>query len=531
MSILSSCRLLAPVLLLAAGACASGASAPPAAPAPAAADIAPGATQAAISAEDLRLRVGMLAHDSMRGRVVGSPEKRKAAEYIAGEMARLGLRPAGENGTFFQTVPLERRTTRTEARVRGAGQEWELTSEDIAPVSGLGGLPGSNRTEGSGAIVFGGYLQDPGVGSQELNPRQLVGAAVVVRIGAPEGVSAESEAPRDAFMGLFSPAGGASAVLLVAEGELADFWTYASEIAGKGAVSLRQRLAPSAAPPIFLITAAAAERLLGGSLEQARLPRTGLGNFEYRLTRSVEPVEDRNVVAVLPGADPARRGEYMTLGAHYDHVGVGTPMDGDSIYNGADDNASGTSVLLEIAEYFAHRPPEERPARSVLFIWHAAEESGLLGSEYFTDNPTISRRAMVAHINLDMVGRNSPDSLLVVGSRRLSTEYGEWVETVNAGLEQPFIFDYTFDAPGHPEMIYCRSDHWNFARYGIPVVKLGSGLHDDYHKPSDLPDKLEYEKMVRVAQLSAALVEKVGSQPQRPRVDQPVPLLGTPCEG
>ncbi|HEV2131658.1 MAG TPA: M28 family peptidase [Longimicrobiaceae bacterium] len=478
----------------------------------------------------MRVRVGLLAHDSMRGREVGTPEKRQAAEYLAGEMARLGLRPAGDNGTFFQAVPLQRRTTRMEAQVQATSGAWEVTPAHAVPVSGLGGLPATARTEGEGEIVFGGYLADPTIGGQELTARQLAGAVVMVRLGTPAGVDPAAARPRAAIGSLFAPTSTASAVLLVAEGELTDFWKHASGIAPKGVVALRQGAAPMGTAPVFLITPETAERLLGASLEGARAPRTGLGSFRYRLTYSTEQIEDRNVVAVLPGSDPARRGEYMTLGAHYDHVGVGAAVNGDSIYSGADDNASGTSALLEVAEYFAHRAPAERPARSILFVWHAAEEAGLLGSEHFTDNPTVARSAMVAHVNLDMAGRNSPDSLLVVGSRRLSTEYGATVEAANASLSQPFVLDYTFDAPDHPEMLYCRSDHWNFARYGIPVVKLGSGLHDDYHQPSDTPEKIEYEKLARVAQLTAALTEKVANQPQRPRVDQRVPPLGTPCQ-
>jgi hypothetical protein len=138
---------------------------------------------------------------------------------------------------------------------------------------------------------------------------------------------------------------------------------------------------------------------------------------------------------------------------------------------------------------------------------------------------------MVGHINLDMIGRNGTDSLFVIGSRRLSTEFGDWLEQVNAALPHPFTLDYTFDAPDHPEMLYCRSDHWNFARFGIPSVMIGSGLHEDYHKPSDHADKLNYEKMERLVELAAALVEKVANSATTPGVDKPAPPIGTPCEG
>jgi len=521
-------RLALALLLLASGACASAAPAGTVAPVAAAARPMPGATSGEITAEDVRLRVGLLAHDSMRGREAGSTEKRKAADYIASELARLGLRPGGQGGSYFQPVPLRRTTTRVQATVSTPGGDMALGPEQALLASGLGGLTPTSRSGGEGPIVFGGYMLDPAVG-QELSFEQVNGAVVLVRLGAPPGVDENTAEPRMSVASLFSPQSVAAGVLLVAEGDLTEFWEYAEESAEKGAIELRQPGTAPAGPGIFLITPETAERLLGGSLDDARQPRSDLGRLRYTLNVTVENFEDVNVIGVLPGSDPARSQEFMTMGAHYDHVGVGAPVDGDSIYNGADDNASGTAAILEVAEYLATRPDDQRLARSVLFIWHAAEESGLLGSEHFTDNPTVVRNNMVAHINMDMVGRNHPDSMTTVGSRRLSTELGDWFEEVNRGLSRPFVLDYTFDAPGHPEMIYCRSDHWNFARYGIPSIMISSGLHDDYHKPSDHVDLIDNDKVARVAQLATALATRVANNPARPRVDQPVPPLGTPC--
>ena len=353
-----------------------------------------------------------------------------------------------------------------------------------------------------------------------------------MRMEPPEGAGDPALLPpRMELAFLFGPQSPAAGVILVAEGDLEDFFPYAADSGPKGAVALAGGEEPEDLPPFFLITPDALERLLGTTLREARLPRRDLGELSIALETTTTTFEDHNVVAVLPGTDPARRHELMTLGAHYDHVGVGTPVDGDSIFNGADDNASGTSALLEVAEYLVHLPVEARPARSVLFIWHAAEEEGLLGSEFFMDNPTFSRSAMVAHINMDMVGRNHPDSLFLVGSRRLSREFGDWVEEANAKLPMSFVLDYAYDAPDHPERLYCRSDHWNFARYGIPVVKIGSGLHDDYHKPSDMVDRIDADKVARVAAFAAAITLEVTRRPDRPFVDGPIPNPADPCQG
>jgi hypothetical protein len=493
---------------------------------------APGETAAAITAEDLRRRIGFLASDELRGRDTGSPGLRGAAEYLAGEMARLRLEPAGDGGTYLQRVPLERRFTSADVTVNTQDGSVTLTDGEILPASGLGGLPMASATSGSGPLVFGGRLVDPGVQVEELTLSQLRGAVVIVRLGVPEGVDPMTTQPRLPIATLFSPSSPAAAVLLVAEEAEVDFWEYAAEVTTDGALFLAAEATPAAsAPPFFLISAEAAERLIGSDLAEADQPRTGLGTVEFAMNERVEEVEAWNVAAILRGSDPARADEFVGLGAHYDHVGVGTPVDGDSIYNGADDNASGTAALVEVAEALAHLPSAARPARSTLFVWKTAEEAGLLGSEYFTDRPTVSRSAIIAHLNLDMVGRNHPDSLSLVGSRRISTELGDLVEEVNAALDVPFDLDYTYDEPGHPEQVYCRSDHYNYARYGIPVVFLSTGLHDDYHAPSDQPELIDYDKAAHVSEFVLQITQSLGDRPNRLAIDQTVPPLGTPCTG
>ena len=205
------------------------------------------------------------------------------------------------------------------------------------------------------------------------------------------------------------------------------------------------------------------------------------------------------------------------------------PARRDSIYNGADDDGSGSVGALEIAEAFARSGV--KPRRSLIFVWHTGEEAGLLGSHYFTDNPTVSRDSIVAQLNMDMIGRGGafdfvgggPTYLQLVGSRRLSTELGDLVEAVNRTEPTPLSFDYAFDANGHPERIYCRSDHYNYARYGIPVVFLTTGLHGDYHQVTDEPQYIDYEHMARVGRFVLDLTRRVADLDHRPVVDKPKP--------
>jgi hypothetical protein len=297
----------------------------------------------------------------------------------------------------------------------------------------------------------------------------------------------------------------------------------------------------------------------------------------------------RNVVAILPGSDSKLKGEYVAIGAHNDHVGfrhgavgesdslriynaVGRPAGAeggrdlsknpitpeewstidsqiaelrktyparpDSIYNGADDDGSGTVSVLEIAEAFAKG--NVKPKRSILFVWHAGEEHGMWGSGYFMDHPTVSRDSIVAQLNIDMIGRGAATDvtgqameggvlhggdkyLQLVGSRRLSTELGDLVESVNKDKGFGINFDYHIDADGHPQNIYCRSDHWSYAKWGVPVVFFTTGGHADYHQVTDEPQYIRYGSMALIDRLIFDIAVRVADLDHRVVVDHPKP--------
>ena len=220
-----------------------------------------------------------------------------------------------------------------------------------------------------------------------------------------------------------------------------------------------------------------------------------------------------NVVAILPGSDPVLRDEYVVLSAHLDHVGVGRPVDGDSIYNGADDDASGTTGLLEVAEALARLP--ERPKRSIVFLHVSGEEKGLLGSAWFADHPTLPLDKVVANVNVDMIGRNAADSVVLVGMRY--TSLGATAQRVAAA--HPELGLAVSDDPWPQERFFFRSDHFHFARKEVPAIFFFSGVHEDYHRPSDEVETIDTDKAARIARMVFYLTLAVADDPQRPRWD------------
>jgi hypothetical protein len=513
----------ASLVLLALGACAPAITTAPAS----SSRIPAGATGAAITAQDLRHRLEIVAHDSMEGREVGTRGIERAERYIVAELERLGLRPAGHDGDWRFRVPLVRSRSTLAGTHSRAGGAFPLTSAEIVPVNGVGGLPETSRSLAAGPLVFGGWQVDPAAAAV---PRDsLAGAVLVLRLGAPVG-TAPGSPPRYDLQRLMAAGSPLAGVVLVGEGGLADFWEYAVGLGRSGAVSRPDAPgtpAPADGPLVVIASPEAVERMIGRSLDGGAIPAAGTVRLE--VTRTHEAFDGYNIVAVLPGSDPVRAGQYVAIGAHHDHDGIGVPVDGDSIFNGADDNGSGTVAMLEIAEHLASLPASARPARSILFVWHTAEEKGLLGSEAFTEAPTVPRDSIVAQLNADMIGRNHPDSILIVGSRRLATGLGDIVEAVNASKERPFAIDYSWDRPGHEQRIYCRSDHYSYARFGIPITFFFTGLHEDYHTVSDTVDRIDFAKLARVTRLIHGVAVEVANRPERLRVDRPVPPPGAPC--
>ena len=554
----------------------------------------PRATGAAISANDLRTRLYAFAHDSMLGRRIGEPGNVKGTAYIAREFERLGLRPAGEGGTYFQTLPFGAVAfDSTRARL-SVGEVTLAPGRDWVPVA----PSAANAYAGSIALrdvptVFAGRLGDTAVA---LDPARFRGkVAVFLPAAAPAGTTTSRPvAPRcDSVPDNFGaaaaivldsvrrataaarPAGPvrdlraqrAGAVAVLVAGHDAASPAVAAAFAPR--MTMQPAPAPVGAPAGATISDSAVARIFEGpasalAVGAAGRPVSMQWSWDWRPTASPA----RNVIAILPGSDPSLANEYVLVGAHNDHVGTTPtavdhdslravnavtrrqgandpvcrptpaqqqridsliararsirPVRRDSIMNGADDDGSGTVVMLEIAERFA----SERPARSILFVSHQGEEAGLLGSRWFVEHPTVPLASIVAAHNMDMVGKGrveyvkfgGPNSLQTLGARRLSREFGDIIDSVNAISPQPMALDKSWDVPANPLNRFCRSDQVSYVLKNIPVTYFSTGYSLDYHQLTDEPQYVDYEHSARVARFIHDVMAAVADRRDRPAI-------------
>ena len=502
---------------LALAACAS--PPPPDAPAPA---------REIVTAEELRRDLLVFASDSFMGREAGTPGERRAVRFLETRLRQLGLRPAGDSG-YVQRVPLVRQRFARATRfvVTNRREQSQIpVGEQLMPLLQLG--PGTYpRLDAQGEIVFAGYgVNLPSIERNDLAGLDLAGKVVVVVNDVPEGVDSVQREQLSGQAGLGVRIGtlaarGPAAIVLLFTGDFADEFRRALPQL-RESVTLASQAAevPESqrrAPMILLGVARRGSALLptGWPSDDRAQPLVGRSlRGRVEIERSAESAF--NVAAIVPGSDPALRATYVAFGAHLDHIGTAAGAE-DTVFNGADDDGSGSVALLSVARAFARAP--SKPRRSLLFVWHTAEEQGLLGSEWFTSHPTVPIDSIVAQVNADMIGRNGRDSIHVVGPGTApgaqSRALGAVVDSVNAAMATPFVIDRAFDTPSDPERLYYRSDHHNYAKRGVPIVFFTSGLHDDYHAASDEAARIDYEKLARVARLFHGIGVAVGNRPTR----------------
>ena len=506
-----------------------------------------------IAANQIRDYLAFIASDEMEGRDTPSRGLNTTAKFLAMNLSRWGFKPAGDEGSFLQRIDLQRnRADSGQTKVEYFGRTL-AAGTDYIPVGGSGDV--------SGQLVFAGngwFIKSKDIDAyKDVDPKGRIAVIFGNPNMSPRGISRadfgkageDSMNPSD-----YARSKGVVGLIYVPDFQyLANWQRNRQRITERGSTVVAKFqtqttttlpsivISPEIANGIFAGERQSASGIFSASYSSsgASLPAPFLISDQKKLTMSVasntEIVPTQNVVAIWEGSDPVLKAEYVALGAHYDHVGSGCPPNGtDTICNGADDDGSGTTALLAMAEALSKAPT--RPKRSVLFVWHCGEEKGLWGSRYFTEYPTVPLNQIVAQINIDMIGRSKkegdtnprnaeltgPDGVYLIGSTMMSTELGELVNSVNKSFLN-LTFDTKYDDPKDPHRFFYRSDHYNYARKGIPIIFFFDGEHEDYHRAGDSPDKIDYQKMEKIARTIYMTLWEIAVRPARLKVDKPLP--------
>ncbi len=501
-----------------------------------------------ITAKQLSDYLYFVASDEMEGRDTPSRGLDTTAKFIGMNLSRWGFKPAGDNGTFYQKIALQRDvldTNKTLLEIGGrklafgedflrltgegiiantplvyAGDGWTVKSKNIDAFKGL-------DVKGKIVVIYTGgnpnprVITNPPVGRNELTGERGIGWADPL-------TNAKQK--------------GAVGIILVASPSLQADWSRAKMFLGTGGMypeKLRDEPAEKQMP-VVIVSQKVGEMIFPIGQNPAKSGETlPSPNLETQANISVatksEIVYTQNVVALWEGGDPVLKNEMVAIGAHYDHIGMNpNSPNADKISNGADDDGSGTVAVLAIAE--ALGKSKIRPKRSMLLVWHCGEEKGLWGSEYFNKFPTVDIKQVTAQLNIDMIGRSrktdsaeprdkelsGENSIYVIGSNMMSSKLGEIVANTNKAYLK-MDYDFRFDDPKDPNRFFFRSDHFNYAVNGIPISFWFDGVHIDYHGVGDEPSKIDYVKMEKVARTIFLTMWELGDLKERPKIDKELP--------
>jgi hypothetical protein len=503
---------------------------------------------AGITAKQLSDYLYFVASDAMGGRDTPSQGLDATAEFIRMNLSRWGFKPAGDNGTFFQKIALKSETIDPANNLLQINGTTYTLGDDFLRVAGNGSANALMVFGGNGWMVKAKSI-DPYKGLDVkgkvvvLYTEGFPNRTTLTRM--PAGVT---QADLTGTKGTdwadpitYAAQSGASGILVVASPQLQDAWPQARRAYGRASVypeKLRESSGTAVSNvPVMVVSSRVGDALFAGA-EGSKDSATSFAINKTVSMTSLSKAETKwtqNVVGLWEGRDPVLKKEMVAIGAHYDHVGTNPNAPGeDKIWNGADDDGSGTVAVLSIAEALAKS--KVRPKRSILFVWHCGEEKGLWGSEYFNKFPTVDIKSVVAQLNIDMIGRSKKPGdanprnkdltgereIYVIGSEMMSSTLGDIIKGSNNGYLK-LGYDYRYDDPKDTNRFFFRSDHFNYALNGIPITFWFDGVHEDYHQPGDEPQKIDYDKMERVARTIFLTMWEVSDLAQRPKIDKQLP--------
>ncbi|MEP6925419.1 MAG: M28 family peptidase [Pyrinomonadaceae bacterium] len=510
-----------------------------------------------ITAAQMKDYLSFIASDEMEGRDTPSRGLNTTAKFIATMLSRWNVKPAGDDGYFQKIVLRGTVPDADKSSLEINGQKFNL-GDDVLRIAGM------SETALSAPLVYGG----DGWLIKSKNIDALAGVDIKGKIvvlygnGMPSGFTLtplpNGTARQDltgqrgtdwADPATYARSKGAAGIIVIASDGAQSKWSAVKDFYSRGRFVV-DKLTPATAPdnfafPVIFVSQKVANTLFTGESVnplQAGMSTGGSAAFEMSANKKVsltvatktETVMTQNVVGIIEGSDPVLKSEVVALGAHYDHIGMNPLASGDQINNGADDDGSGTTAILSIAEALSKAP--KKPKRSVLFVWHCGEEKGLWGSDYFTSFPTVPLEKVVTQLNIDMIGRtkktgdtnplnkelSGANEIYVIGSKMMSAQLGSLSEAVNNSYLK-LTFDYRYDAPNDPNNFYGRSDHYNYAKKGVPIIFYFDGVHEDYHRPGDEVSKIDFDKMQRVTRTVFLTMWELSDLKARPVIDKQLP--------
>jgi hypothetical protein len=474
-----------------------------------------------ITTADLKENLSILASDALEGRKTGTRGQKMAAAFISNHFEQLGL-TAPVNGSYYMPVDL-----------------YSVAPADIYVKAGVSKYSNFNEIMYYGSADSNGEIMADivfvGKGREEDYANLIVKDKAVALQSDPLSFSIMS--------GLRKPVAlarekGAKMVFIIPAGKPDEFKTFAAQMQGflsGGNLTLTKPDPTSPNKGIFFLNQTAVEKVFNttaaklaaaAAAEPAKkmLAKVKPGKVSYQVAMNITAVKSENILGYMEGTD--KKDELVVITAHFDHIGKNPGEGKDVINNGADDDGSGTVSVLQMAKAFAQAKKDGKgPRRSILFMTVTGEEQGLFGSEYYSEHPVFPLANTVVDINIDMIGRrdpehkDKPDYVYVIGADKLSSELQEINERTNRENEK-LEFDYTYNDENHPTNLYKRSDHWNFAKKGIPIVFFFDGIHEDYHQVSDEIGKIEFDLLAKRAKTAFHTAWEVANREGRLVVDK-----------
>ena len=464
-----------------------------------------------ITAEELKTHLTVLASDKYEGRETGKKGQRMTAEYLKNEFIKLGLKP-GNNGSYFQNFPLtETEAPQSRFQFRGKTyayaedfyyyQNYAKFEDFIVEYSQI--LPLGN------GIVKGKY--------NDYRGQNVKGKTVIINVENPKGVKFSWKEKLK-----LAQEKGAKNVLFFSKyfelnmEKIHHYLTKSSVVLGK---KLNEKKEYKNIPFFFISQKMEMELMMDITKEENEIPNPLKNSLIFENSKISFIITSSNVLGLIEGSDENLKNEIVILTAHYDHLGI---IDG-VVNNGADDDGSGTVALLELAEAFMKAKKEGNgPKRSILIMPVSGEEKGLLGSQYYVENPVFPLKNTVVDLNIDMIGRidefhKKSDYVYLIGADKISQELHDVSEAANRTYSK-LDLDYTFNKDSDPNRFYYRSDHYNFAKSGIPVIFYFTGVHEDYHKPTDDIEKIMFPKLADITKLVFYTAWEIANKPARLKI-------------